>query len=104
MSAASLCVLEQLMTAQAQECVFEGLSLPAPAAPHDCLAQLRLAQEAAQVRTGTPVPSETRTGALPAPPPPAGGQGAWNEGLGGVQWLRLLLVPGPWGAGRDPRS
>ncbi|KAK1331834.1 hypothetical protein QTO34_007510 [Cnephaeus nilssonii] len=49
MSAASLCVLEQLMTAQAQECVFEGLSLPAPAAPHDCLAQLRLAQEAAQV-------------------------------------------------------
>ncbi|XP_059528431.1 rhophilin-1 isoform X1 [Myotis daubentonii] len=49
MSPASLRVLQQLMTAQAQECVFEGLSLPAPAAPHDCLAQLRLAQEAAQV-------------------------------------------------------
>lgn len=42
------------MTAQAQECAFEGLSLPAPAAPHDCLAQLRLAQEAAQVRAGGP--------------------------------------------------
>lgn len=49
MSPASLRVLQQLMTAQAQECIFEGLSLPAPAAPHDCLAQLRLAQEAAQV-------------------------------------------------------
>nr|KAF6326645.1 rhophilin Rho GTPase binding protein 1 [Pipistrellus kuhlii] len=49
MSPASLRVLEQLMAAQAQECVFEGLSLPAPAAPHDCPAQLRLAQEAAQV-------------------------------------------------------
>ncbi|KAM5314027.1 rhophilin-1 [Glossophaga mutica] len=49
MSPASLSALEQLMVAQAQECVFEGLSLPAPEAPHDCLAQLRLAQEAAQV-------------------------------------------------------
>ncbi|XP_021564955.1 rhophilin-1 [Carlito syrichta] len=49
MSTASLSALEQLMTAQAQECVFEGLSLPALVAPHDCLAQLRLAQEAAQV-------------------------------------------------------
>ncbi|XP_036904766.1 rhophilin-1 isoform X4 [Sturnira hondurensis] len=49
MSPASLSALEQLMAAQAQECVFEGLSLPAPAAPQDCLAQLHLAQEAAQV-------------------------------------------------------
>ncbi|XP_063582966.1 rhophilin-1 isoform X14 [Pongo abelii] len=49
MSAASLCALEQLMMAQAQECVFEGLSPPASMAPRDCLAQLRLAQEAAQV-------------------------------------------------------
>ncbi|XP_058421038.1 rhophilin-1 isoform X5 [Diceros bicornis minor] len=49
MSPASLSMLEQLMAAQAQECVFEGLSLPAPMDPHDCLAQLRLAQEAAQV-------------------------------------------------------
>lgn len=56
MSPASLCMLEQLMTAQAQECIFEGLSLPAPAAPHDCLAQLHLAQEAAQVRTEGPCP------------------------------------------------
>ncbi|XP_028342684.1 rhophilin-1 isoform X6 [Physeter macrocephalus] len=48
MSPASLSMLEQLMTAQAQECVFEGLSLQAPVAPPDCLAQLRLAQEAAQ--------------------------------------------------------
>uniref|UniRef100_A0A8D1ZJN4 Rhophilin Rho GTPase binding protein 1 n=1 Tax=Sus scrofa TaxID=9823 RepID=A0A8D1ZJN4_PIG len=49
MSPGSLLVLEQLMTAQAQECVFEGLSLQPPAAPHTCLAQLHLAQEAAQV-------------------------------------------------------
>lgn len=42
------------MTAQAQECVFEGLLLQAPVAPHDCLAQLHLAQEAAQVRAGSP--------------------------------------------------
>ncbi|XP_017817910.1 rhophilin-1 isoform X1 [Papio anubis] len=49
MSPASLCALEQLMMAQAQECVFEGLSPPASMAPQDCLAQLRLAQEAAQV-------------------------------------------------------
>uniref|UniRef100_A0A2R8ZBH6 Rhophilin Rho GTPase binding protein 1 n=2 Tax=Pan paniscus TaxID=9597 RepID=A0A2R8ZBH6_PANPA len=49
MSAASLCALEQLMMAQAQECVFEGLSPPASMAPQDCLAQLCLAQEAAQV-------------------------------------------------------
>ncbi|KAM9627029.1 rhophilin-1 [Trichechus inunguis] len=49
MSPTALHVLEQLMTAQAQECVFEGLLLPAPTAPHDSPAQLRLAQEAAQV-------------------------------------------------------
>ncbi|XP_045153991.1 rhophilin-1 isoform X2 [Echinops telfairi] len=49
MSPASLRVLKMLMAAQAQECVFEGLSLPAPAAPHDGPAQLHLAQEAAQV-------------------------------------------------------
>ncbi|XP_054446532.1 rhophilin-1 [Pteronotus mesoamericanus] len=49
MSPASLSTLERLMAAQAQECAFEGLSLPAPPPPHDCSAQLRLAQEAAQV-------------------------------------------------------
>ncbi|XP_069455713.1 rhophilin-1 isoform X5 [Ovis canadensis] len=49
MSPASLSMLEKLMSAQAQECVFEGLLLQAPGAAHDCLAQLRLAQEAAQV-------------------------------------------------------
>ncbi|XP_039110020.1 rhophilin-1 isoform X2 [Hyaena hyaena] len=49
MSPASLSMLEQLMTAQAQECIFEGLLLPSPEAPQGCLAQLRLAQEAAQV-------------------------------------------------------
>nr|XP_040149474.1 rhophilin-1 isoform X2 [Ictidomys tridecemlineatus] len=49
MSTTCLCALERLMAAQAQECVFEGLSLPALALPHDCLAQLHLAQEAAQV-------------------------------------------------------
>ena len=40
------------MSAQAQECVFEGLLLQASGAAHDCLAQLHLAQEAAQVRAG----------------------------------------------------
>ncbi|XP_075406675.1 rhophilin-1 isoform X2 [Tenrec ecaudatus] len=49
MSPASLQVLQRLMAAQAQECIFEGLSLPAPAAPHDGPTQLHLAQEAAQV-------------------------------------------------------
>ncbi|XP_044930076.1 rhophilin-1 isoform X8 [Mustela putorius furo] len=49
MSPASLSMLERLMTAQAQECVFEGLLLSSPEGPQDCLAQLRLAQEAAQV-------------------------------------------------------
>ncbi|CAI9154995.1 unnamed protein product [Rangifer tarandus platyrhynchus] len=49
MSPASLSMLEQLMSAQAQECVFEGLLLQAPGATHGRLAQLRLAQEAAQV-------------------------------------------------------
>lgn len=53
MSTTSLATLEQLMAAQAQECVFEGLSLPALAVPNDCLTQLHLAQEAAQVRPGS---------------------------------------------------
>lgn len=62
MSTASLSTLEQLMAAQAQECVFEGLSLPALAAPHDCVAQLHLAQEAAQVRPGSqPCPGPSTT-------------------------------------------
>ncbi|XP_054983639.1 rhophilin-1 [Sorex araneus] len=46
MSPPWLLMLEQLMTAQAQECVFQGLSLQAF---QGCPAQLRLAQEAAQV-------------------------------------------------------
>ncbi|XP_004837899.1 rhophilin-1 isoform X1 [Heterocephalus glaber] len=49
MSTASLSTLEQLMAAQAQECIFEGLSLPAPATPHNCLAQ-EAAQVAAEYR------------------------------------------------------
>lgn len=49
MSTASLSVLEQLMVAQAQECVFKGLLLPASDTPDNCPAQLQLAQEAAQV-------------------------------------------------------
>ncbi|KAM7075237.1 rhophilin-1 isoform 1-T1 [Molossus nigricans] len=49
MSPASLAMLEQLMIAQAQESVFEGLLLAAPVGAHDGSAQLRLAQEAAQV-------------------------------------------------------
>lgn len=56
MSPASLSMLEQLMTAQAQECIFEGLLLPTEA-PQGCLAQLLLAQEAAQVRSGSPCPT-----------------------------------------------
>ncbi|XP_006879497.1 PREDICTED: rhophilin-1 [Elephantulus edwardii] len=51
MSPAALHVLKQLMAAQAQECIFDSLSLPAPVDPHDSLAQLHLAQEAAQVAT-----------------------------------------------------
>lgn len=103
MSPASLRVLEQLMAAQAQECVFEGLSLPGPAAPHDRLAQLRLAQEAAQVRTGAPVPGGSPNEHPGPPPSPPAGRwvgGACKE----MQRLRLLLVPGPWGAGGDPGS
>ncbi|KAM4865321.1 rhophilin-1 isoform 2-T2 [Thomomys bottae] len=49
MSAASLSTLEQLLAAQAQECVFQGLSLPDSTTPQDSRAQLCLAQEAAQV-------------------------------------------------------
>uniref|UniRef100_A0A8C6HS28 Rhophilin, Rho GTPase binding protein 1 n=1 Tax=Mus spicilegus TaxID=10103 RepID=A0A8C6HS28_MUSSI len=51
MSAASLSMLEQLMIAQAQECIFKGLLLPASATPDICPDQLQLAQEAAQVAT-----------------------------------------------------
>ncbi|KAM5210921.1 rhophilin-1 isoform 1-T1 [Hipposideros larvatus] len=61
MSPASLSMLEQLMTAQAQECVFEGLLLPSPAAPRDCVAQLRLAQEAAQVAAQYELVHQTMT-------------------------------------------
>lgn len=82
MSPASLSMLEQLMAAQAQECVFEGLSLPAPTAPRDCLAQLHLAQEAAQVRTGRPCP---------------GRSGAPNLGLAKLQWFS-----GQEGLGQGP--
>ncbi|XP_052603996.1 rhophilin-1 isoform X2 [Peromyscus californicus insignis] len=49
MSAASLSMLEQLMVAQAQECIFRGLLLTASDTPDTCPAQLQLAQEAAQV-------------------------------------------------------
>ncbi|EGW11705.1 Rhophilin-1 [Cricetulus griseus] len=49
MSTASLSMLEQLMVAQAQECIFKGLLLPASDTPDNCPAQLQLAQEAAQV-------------------------------------------------------
>ncbi|CAH6791029.1 Rhpn1 [Phodopus roborovskii] len=49
MSTASLSMLEQLMVAQAQECIFKGLLLPASDRPDSCPAQLQLAQEAAQV-------------------------------------------------------
>lgn len=69
MSPASLSMLEQLMTAQAQECVFEGLLLPAPTAPHNCLAQLYLAQEAAQVRVGVPCPQGDLDKCLGRPSP-----------------------------------
>ncbi|KAK7799227.1 hypothetical protein U0070_023680 [Myodes glareolus] len=49
MSTASLSMLEQLMVAQAQECIFKGLLLLASDTPDNCPAQLQLAQEAAQV-------------------------------------------------------
>ncbi|XP_028639276.1 rhophilin-1 isoform X1 [Grammomys surdaster] len=51
MSTASLSMLEQLMVAQAQECIFKGFLLPASATPDICPDQLQLAQEAAQVAT-----------------------------------------------------
>lgn len=51
MSAASLSMLEQLMVAQAQECIFRGLLLRASATPDICPDQLQLAQEATQVAT-----------------------------------------------------
>ena len=54
MSAASLSMLEQLMIAEAQECIFKGLLLPASATPDICPDQLQLAQEAAQVRARSP--------------------------------------------------
>jgi hypothetical protein len=62
------------MTAQAQECVYGGLSLPAPAAPNDSLAQLRLAQEAAQVRPRSPTQDPRQSG-----PQWAGGKGQQNR-------------------------
>ncbi|CAO2602016.1 Rhpn1 [Lemmus lemmus] len=49
MSSTSLSMLEQLMVAQAQECIFKGLLLLASDTPDNCPAQLQLAQEAAQV-------------------------------------------------------
>nr|XP_039320851.1 rhophilin-1 isoform X4 [Saimiri boliviensis boliviensis] len=67
MSAASLCALEQLMMAQAQECVFEGLSPSASMGPRDCLAQLHLAQEAAQ-RPRERSPHMSRSSSSPPPP------------------------------------
>ncbi|XP_074243352.1 rhophilin-1 isoform X7 [Saimiri boliviensis] len=68
MSAASLCALEQLMMAQAQECVFEGLSPSASMGPRDCLAQLHLAQEAAQQRPRERSPHMSRSSSSPPPP------------------------------------
>lgn len=75
MSPASLSMLERLMTAQAQECVFEGLLLSPPEGPQDCLAQLRLAQEAAQVRTASPCPAGPSRGGWMS-------RRAWTGGLG----------------------
>lgn len=54
MSAASLSMLEQLMVAQAQECIFRGLLLRASATPDICPDQLQLAQEATQVSSRSP--------------------------------------------------
>lgn len=54
MSTSSLSMLEQLMVAQAQECIFKGLLLLASDTPDNCPAQLQLAQEAAQVRPRNP--------------------------------------------------
>lgn len=51
------------MIAQAQECIFKGLLLPASATPDICPDQLQLAQEAAQVRARSPArkPDEVAT-------------------------------------------
>lgn len=47
-------MLEQLMVAQAQECIFKGLLLPASATPDIGPDLLQLAQEAAQVTSRSP--------------------------------------------------
>ena len=88
MSPASLSMLEQLMTAQAQECVFEGLSLQAPVALRDCLAQLHLAQEAAQVRAGARPSCGVSVGSR-----------AWVEGAGRSLGAEPGSGPGWPGAG-----
>lgn len=92
------------MTAQAQECVFEGLLLSAPVAPHDGLAQLRLAQEAAQVRTGTTVPGDSLRRLGPGQAWLRAREEAGNECHGSVLLLGAECCPGPRGAGQDPGS
>lgn len=63
MSAASLSMLEQLMVAQAQECIFRGLLLTASSdTPNNSPAQLQLAQEAAQVRPRSPAQEPRQAG------------------------------------------
>uniref|UniRef100_A0A8C9KBZ7 Rhophilin-1 n=1 Tax=Panthera tigris altaica TaxID=74533 RepID=A0A8C9KBZ7_PANTA len=100
MSPASLSMLERLMTAQAQECIFEGLLLPSTEAPQGCLAQLRLAQEAAQVRAGRLAGLVQEGAATPLPLRRARG-GARG---GGARPCRWPLAPGWWGGGALPKD
>lgn len=88
MSAASLSMLEQLMIAQAQECIFKGLLLPASATHDICPDQLQLAQEAAQVRARSPAQK----------PDAVATQRAKNrvQGTGaGLGWSRLATDAAP---------
>lgn len=91
------------MTAQAQECIFEGLLLPPLATPQDGVAQLCLAQEAAQVRTGGPHPTSVvaaRAGG-PGPRVPAGVRGTMAVSpvglVSGARQDPSALSPCPWG-------
>lgn len=76
-------MLEQLMVAQAQECIFKGLLLSASAMPDNSPAQLQLAQEAAQVRPRSPAQGLQQAGqAHPKSEAELSGTGAelgWSE-------------------------
>lgn len=80
------------MIAQAQECIFKSLLLPASATPDICPDQLQLAQEAAQVRSGSSAQKPQQAGQAVAT------QRAKSRAQGGQaqSWVRA-------GSGKDGR-